>query len=651
VTGRHVFEGVAIQEPRLGDLLVESGRVTAEQVDEALAQQRREGGFLGQHLVLTGAISRRELYAALADQWDVPLRDLVTSPPDPRLSHEAGYVPTEDEGWVPCEYDDAGRLVVATHLEPDDALRACVRRWFPHAEARFVVSTSWDLFWTIEALRREELLYLAQDELSARRPEHSARAGLTRWQLLLPAVVVVVVALGALHELRETFIVALTAANLVFLVSIAFKAWASIRQPWVHARREKAQLAEMQERARRGLAPRWHERTTDADLPIYTVLVPVFRESNIIAKLISNLGSIDYPKTKLDVIVLMEANDEETVAAAKAMRPPEYVRLLVVPPGHPQTKPRACNYGLAFARGKYVVIYDAEDRPEPDQLRLALAAFERDRMERELLGSAQRPVACVQAALHYFNADYNVLTRLFAIEYAHWFTSMLPGLDGSGVPIPLGGTSNHFDTEVLRELGAWDPYNVTEDADLGLRASVQGYRVAVIGSSTGEEACAQVGAWIKQRTRWIKGYMVTGAVNTRHPVRFLRECGLMGAVGLVGLIIGTPLTFLMYPLVIAFTVATYVGVKWLGLDLPVWVVWSGLVTMLLGNSLMIVVSGLAATRRYNWRIGLFAVLNPVYWLLHSVAAWRALFQTIFSPHEWEKTPHGISEDYESTAHV
>jgi cellulose synthase/poly-beta-1,6-N-acetylglucosamine synthase-like glycosyltransferase len=407
----------------------------------------------------------------------------------------------------------------------------------------------------------------------------------------------------------------------------------------------------MRERARRGLAPRWHERTTDGDLPIYTVLVPVFRESNIIAKLISNLGSIDYPKTKLDVIVLMEANDEETVAAAKAMRPPEYVRLLVVPPGHPQTKPRACNYGLAFARGKYVVIYDAEDRPEPDQLRLALAAFERDRMERELLGSAQRPVACVQAALHYFNADYNVLTRLFAIEYAHWFTSMLPGLDGSGVPIPLGGTSNHFDTEVLRELGAWDPYNVTEDADLGLRASVQGYRVAVIGSSTGEEACAQVGAWIKQRTRWIKGYMVTGAVNTRHPVRFLRECGLMGAVGLVGLIIGTPLTFLMYPLVIAFTVATYVGVKWLGLDLPVWVVWSGLVTMLLGNSLMIVVSGLAATRRYNWRIGLFAVLNPVYWLLHSVAAWRALFQTIFSPHEWEKTPHGISEDYESTAHV
>jgi len=209
----------------------------------------------------------------------------------------------------------------------------------------------------------------------------------------------------------------------------------------------------------------------------------------------------------------LEEDDSETLASARAAKPPEYVRILVVPAGEPQTKPRACNYGLAFAFGEYVVIYDAEDHPEPDQLRAAISAFKRAEFERAYVDPKKRPLICVQAALSYFNADANLMTRMFAVEYSQWFDAMLPGLDDLGVPLPLGGTSNHFHAQGLVELGGWDPYNVTEDADLGMRAAAYGYRVSTIESTTWEEACSQTRAWVRQRTRWIKGYMVTSGVN------------------------------------------------------------------------------------------------------------------------------------------
>jgi len=190
------------------------------------------------------------------------------------------------------------------------------------------------------------------------------------------------------------------------------------------------------------------------ELPTYTVLVPVYKEANVVADLIANLGALDYPREKLEILLLLEENDTETIEAARAARPPSTITFLIVPPGHPQTKPKACNVGLFFARGEFLVIYDAEDKPEPDQLKKAVIAFRRggDRL------------VCVQAALNYWNAADNWLTRMFTVEYSFWFDYMLPGLDRLRLPIPLGGTSNHFRTRGLRMLGGWDPFNVTEDA-------------------------------------------------------------------------------------------------------------------------------------------------------------------------------------------
>ncbi|MEP9383251.1 glycosyltransferase [Nocardioides cheoyonin] len=636
---------------RIGDLLVQRGLVTPEQVEAALERQRHDGGTLGQQLVLSGAISRLQLYRALAEQWDAQLVDLIKDPPQRELIGRQPYHDVLNQGWVAWRGSSHGRLEVATTVPPTGAVLDDVRRHFPKAEVSFVTTTDWDLWRAVEASHRRELLYESQDKLSVDDPGASARSGLTVWQNLGPLTVLVLVLVGVILAPTTALASILVGANLVFLLSIAFKTVSGILAPLRAYRRQRNQLLEMQERRRRGLAPLWLRGRPDGSLPIFTILMPVFHEANIVEKLVANIGALDYPKSKLDVLLLLEESDEETIAAAKAMNPPAYVRLVVVPPGQPQTKPRACNYGLAFARGDFVVIYDAEDQPHPDQLRKAVEAFDRDEIERTQLGSRQQPLACVQASLAYFNADYNVLTRMFAVEYAHWFEAMLPGMDNSRIPIPLGGTSNHFHTGRLRELGAWDPWNVTEDADLGLRASVRGYRASVIDSSTGEEATAETRAWIRQRTRWIKGYIVTSAVNTRHPVRFARRVGLRGVIGMVGLIMATPLAFLVYPVSLGFTALTYVGVQFVGLYLPHIVELIGFTTFLFGNACMIISAGIAATWRYNWRIGIFAIFCNVYWLLHSYAAWRALFQVLKDPHTWEKTPHGLTKQYESTVHV
>lgn len=650
-------EGVGQQSLPLGQTLLTAGLISPEQLDRALVRAETEGGLLGRHVILETGLNRRHVYQVLAEQWDAPLVDLVRHPSDDALLEQLGFTEVSEPGWLPWHLED-GVLTVATAVKPSEEIRQAALR-IPGAEhVVFRTTTDWDINHSIQRAFRQHLLYESAERLAEEQPDGSARTALNLWQRLLPVVMLSCLLAGVAVEARLTVIVLLTAVNVVFLVSIGFKTLASLRQPFDALHDRAAAKARARELERRGLGAGTVKasgsvgetsgpdgRIPDDELPVYTILIPVFREANIINKLLANLGQLDYPRSKLDVLVLLEEDDTETIEAAKKSRPPEYVRILVVPRGEPQTKPRACNYGLTFARGEYVVIYDAEDRPDPGQLRVAIDAFRQDAFERRYLAQDRRPLICVQAALNYFNADQNVLTRLFAIEYTHWFDSMLPGLDRSGIPLPLGGTSNHFDTRLLRLVGAWDPWNVTEDADLGLRAAVEGYRVGVINSTTWEEACSQVPAWIKQRTRWIKGYMVTAAVNTRNTLRYVQRTGVAGAVGFLGLILGTPLAFLAYPLVLVFTIVTYVGYNFVGLVLPEWLLAGGVVSMLVGNAMMILVSGIATWRRHGWRIAIFALLNPAYWVLHAIAAWRAAWQMLTSPHKWEKTPHGLDEEY------
>lgn len=625
----------------LGQLLIERGLATETDVELALAEQQREGGYLGRHLLLAGVVQRRDMYRALAEQWGTELVDLVASPPQTELVANLDHEWALSSQWLP--YRQNGNVtVIATSTPPTEELLSEAREMFgPRIEV--LATTDWDIQQALQASFRREMLYDAADKLSVEDPQVSARVALTTWQKVLPALLLAALVIGLLLNVRSTVVVVLFIANISFAISILFKSLASINAPIVRAKQRLAQRKLQRWRTELGVEHQEH-RIPDSELPVYTILIPAFHEANIIAKLIENIGALDYPRSKLEVLLLLEEDDQETIAAAKAAAPPVNVRILVVPRGNPQTKPRACNYGLAMASGEFVVIYDAEDRPEPDQLRKAIASFREDERIRRDVDPQARPLVCVQAALNYFNAEHNVLTRMFAVEYSHWFDSMLPGMEGTVIPLPLGGTSNHFRTRELRELGGWDPWNVTEDADLGLRASVRGYRVGIINSTTWEEACSKVPAWIKQRTRWIKGYMVTAAVNMRRPLRFLKRTGLGGAVGMIGLIAGTPMAFLAYPLVLGFTIVTYVGVQFIGLDLPSGLLGLGWATMILGNALMILVSGIVSWKRYGPRVAVFALLNPAYWVLHSIAAWRAAYQMVRTPHVWEKTPHGLDEE-------
>ena len=234
------------------------------------------------------------------------------------------------------------------------------------------------------------------------------------------------------------------------------------------------------------------------------------------------IGKLDYPQEKLEVMLLLEADDAETRNALETSGLPPYCRVITIPDLPPKTKPRACNFGLARARGEFCVIYDAEDAPEPDQLRKAYVVFRRD---------TEKKVLCVQGKLNYFNSRYNLLTRLFTVEYSTYFDLTLPGYQLFRLPLPLGGTSNHFRTEILRGIGGWDPFNVTEDCDLGLRIYEYGYKTKLMNSTTYEEANSQLWNWMRQRSRWVKGFVQTHLVHYRNPLLTVRRLGLYGAFG------------------------------------------------------------------------------------------------------------------------
>ncbi|MEV8442160.1 glycosyltransferase [Actinosynnema sp. NPDC051121] len=633
------------RERRLVRVLLDRGIATPGQVERALDAQRAEGGLLRQHLILHG-VPRREMYAELARLWDAPVVDLQEEPPvaaalmarrEPREFAMAGWVPWRLDGDV---------LTIATSVPPTPDVLADARALAGVDRVEVRTATDWDVTRTVQEACRDKLLYRITDHMADTDPDASARVSVVVWQKVVPPLLMLAFLAAAVLRPAWTVIAVYSAANLLFVNNVAFKTLYGLRSPWRVAQKRRWERAVRLERERRGVDGDWPGRVPDDHLPVYTVLVPVYDEVEVVAKVIGNLDRLDYPKSKLDVMILLEQKDTATIEAARASNPPEYVRIVIVPEGEPRTKPRACNYGLEFARGEYVVIFDAEDRPQPDQLRRAVAAFEANRLVRERIDPTTPRLVCVQASLMYFNSDYNLLTRMFSIEYAHWFDMMLPGMDGSGLPLPLGGTSNHFETRTLRGLGAWDPYNVTEDADLGLRIASRGYAVGTIESATAEEAVSESFAWIRQRTRWIKGYLVTAAVNTRHPVRWFRLNGIGGVVSMGGLVLGTPLAFLAYPLALLFTVVTYIGIR-VGVDFPAAILQGGVLVMLGGNGAMILFSGIAAWRRYNWRIAAYALLNPVYWLMHSAAAWRAAYQFVFDPHTWEKTPHGLTQDYEA----
>jgi len=411
-----------------------------------------------------------------------------------------------------------------------------------------------------------------------------------------------------------------TAFVLSIALAMLFLGWLGLRL-----------ISTVNEPARRAPLP----ITTDADLPLYTIIAALYREARSVEGLMQAIARLDYPVEKLDVILAVEADDVETQDAIARSQTHLPITVIPVPVAAPRTKPKALNAALPFARGAFTVIYDAEDRPEPDQLRRALHAF----------GRYGDELACVQARLSIDNTADSWLTRLFTADYAAQFDVFLNGLSHLRLPLPLGGSSNHFYTDVLRKVGAWDPYNVTEDADLGMRLARLGYRTIMIHSSTDEEAPARLGPWLRQRTRWFKGWMQTWCVHMRQPRQLLRDLGPTGFLAFQLAVGGNVLAALVHPLFLAGTVA-FVATGSAASDDN-----DAPTAILLALYCINVLVGYFTSGLLGWiglrRRGLLAtawilLLTPLNWLLLSVAAWRALYQFAVSPYRWEKTEHGLA---------
>ena len=552
-----------------------------------------ESTYLDRLAVQTGV--RRETFSTVSRK-DCPLRDDQL----PRAAQQ-GVMPLRQNGeliWV-----IAPRGFTARRLSRFAAQ-------FPEHAHRIRIASGDELTDVLLTQTNAPMAEAAVDGLHRRWPALSAVAGQRPVRRLVYAAVTAAALLAIFLIAPEAFGVTL---------ALCFLAFASLRLGASLLPRSK---------------PVRLRRLTDAELPDYTILVALYREATSVAPLLEALDALDYPREKLHIILAVEPNDLETRAAIARLGARPRVRTIIAPALGPQTKPKALNFALPFVQGTFLAVYDAEDRPEPNQLRAALDAFR-----------SQGPdLACAQASLCIDNPSDSWLSCMFTAEYAGQFDVFLQGLSNFNLPIPLGGSSNHFRTATLREVGAWDAYNVTEDADLGVRFARFGYRSAMFASTTFEEAPSQFGPWLRQRSRWMKGWMQTWLVHMRSPPTLWRDAGARGFITL-NLIVGcNVLTALSHPFLIGA----------IGLDSIVRAIGSPsaflsgrlatlhLLAIALGYVTAAAIGFAGLVRRGLPGAGWVLLLMPVYWILLSVAAWRALYQLVREPYRWEKTEHGLA---------
>jgi len=611
------------KRPRLGEVFLQEGMVTARQLEEALTLQKKQGGRIGWILSTLGYVRRIDLFRGLSIHYGLrfatPEIDELKQDIDTTLLE--GLSKEDLLEYQAFPYQKKGNRLILLNAYPGSRkVRDFYKGLYEVDEIEEWVITDLDLIDLSKEFFSKKLMDDSVFGLFYRTPEESAYRVFSRNQFIANIFMVFIIAgLSYFYPLEFVALLILT-AQFIYLLMIGFKFLLTVTGSIdeVVYREDKTAM----------------QNLADDELPVYTILVPVFKEPEVMKTLVDAIKAFDYPQNKLDVILLLEEKDQVTYEAAKKARPPSNWRFLIVPPAQPQTKPKACNYGLFFARGELLVIYDAEDIPEPDQLKKSYLAFKNN----------DPSYICFQAALNYFNMDQNLLTKLFTLEYSYWFDYMLPGLFNMNLPIPLGGTSNHFKVDKLREIGGWDPFNTTEDADLGIRASAESYRVGIIRSTTYEEANSRVWNWIRQRSRWVKGYMQTTLVYNRHPLKMLKILGFKKWFSFQFFIGGTPLIFLINPILWGLFIL------WLVFD-PVFMtelfsdftLGISLFNFLFGNFLGIYMNLLGAFRRGNYSLIAVSLLNPFYWLFHSFAAYKALWQLLYKPHFWEKTEHGLSK--------
>jgi len=603
-----VVSGAGQRRDPLGEILRKMGLLTAEQVMQALREQEGQRGLLGDILLSRGWVSEEDLFKALSHQYGTHFVTAADTAPDPRLLDVLGIRRAVALACLP--WQRAGGVVVVACARPSEFEfhRAELEAHFGPVVMILISETH--LHERVLQVRRNRLRLWAESCVAE---DESCRILQNRWfsrvlgtGLALTVLMAWMAPLAVLMALTGLVVLALTITTLLKLAAAAM----GLR------RTAQPHAAAVPSRHR----PR----------PIISIMVPLYREPEVVSRLVNRLARLTWPRALTDILLVVEENDRLTRDALDKLTLPRWVRVVPVPDAKLKTKPRALNYAMTFARGSLIGVYDAEDAPEPDQLHRVVAAFQ----------TGPDNLACVQGVLDFYNPHINWLSRCFTIEYATWFRIVLPGMQKLGLAVPLGGTTLFFRREILERLGGWDAHNVTEDADLGIRLARHGYVTHLLPTVTFEEANCHILPWIKQRSRWLKGYAITWLVHMRNPRKLLQQLGPWRFFGVQVLFLGTLVQFLLAPLLWSFWLML------LGLGHPLQdsvpnFAFVALAVVFLTAEVTNLALGAAALRARHhaglwwWLPALYA-----YFPLAVLAVYKALWELVAAPFYWDKTTHG-----------
>lgn len=595
--------GTGPYSPRDSDYLYRAG-FSFEEIVSASALADRHGVAASDIFLASGAADEATLYRALADELGVPF---TLNPP--RINSKLHLDLAFKYGIASLEPGTNARFIAA----PSGKIlkHLLLARKLP-ALSGFIVTTPSAYHRSLLAASLPVMMETATIGLARDNPKASVCGGFSRTEQIMLLGLLLVLIAWCWFAPFGLFVSSGLAVGALFLMRTIM---------WLAA------LAHTLPSESMGATPQiW---------PDYTILVALHDEERSVPALVKALGAIDYPQAKLEILFLLEEHDSATLHALKQEQLAPSMRVVVLPDGPARTKGRALNVGLMLARGDYIAVYDAEDAPDPQQLRKAVARF----------ADLPRHIGALQARLSIYNSKETPISRFFALEYAMLFDVILPGLAGESLPLTLGGTSNHFRTQALRAVGGWDAWNVTEDADLGLRLARHGYGIEMLNSVTGEEAPISIMAWLRQRIRWMKGWMQTSLVMMRAPRSAIARMGLLRWCAALALSHGTVLTALTGPWYMIVAGIAFFGE---GLDQALAsLVGFGVATFSisvfsLGLCGLILPLLLAIGRRRMWNMLPWLPFLPIYLLLMSLAAWLAVYELLLHPQKWNKTPHGVT---------
>lgn len=606
---------------KFGERLVEAGLITKQQLKDALKLQKQTGSQIGDILLFNENLRPLEYYKQLALQYnlrfvnfnadEIDINSLVMS--DREEYFTSLTIPFQKR---------AGHTVVATANPSPVNFDHIRQKWGENTE--IVITSKFDILWAVSRIFGKDYIHDSVNGLLTQYREYSAKQTFTRIQgTTISASLIAFIIYCFFLPFEGLFYLNLS-VNLFVFCALCFRLFLALTGLFIKSK---------------NIVPT--KMASDDELPIYSIMIAIYKENETtLSNLVKNLDRLDYPKEKLDIKIVLEEDDVDTIAIFKKLRIASYYEIIVVPPGGPKTKPKACNYALKFVRGEYVTVFDAEDDPDPNQLRYVYSVY------KEAQERGETDIACYQCRLNFYNSRENFFTKMFTLEYSYWYELIMPALDLYNMPIPLGGTSNHFKTKFLHEMLAWDPYNMTEDADLGLRIAQLGYRTKMLPPHTLEEAPVDFMNWLKQRTRWNKGHMQTLLVHNRNPLKLIKKIGIKNYLSFNFLIFGgisMSLSYITYTIIMLLTYLFDTKLEHAVFN--EYVKMFGEVNLIMGTAVVVMMIFIASLRAKLYDLCFYSFASPFYWLFIGMACYRALFQLIFQPFKWEKTQHGVSKKF------